>query len=286
MNAEGGFFQRGLAAVKASVIPPMPAAFQTALGSERTIWSLPFLLGLVVLLIVVLVVFVVIRQRTEKPFLFQGPTDTFTPKSVVLVNRAESRKNMNGSYTLSFYLRIDSVPDMRSGGTHIMRWPGTWDLYYVPGDEHMKWVFNQTPDENPNQEPTTVMLPGATLQRWNQYTLSFEGRSVDLYINGTLVKSALLENVPPSESASISIVPNMIMGQVAYVQLWPRRLTTTEVASNYQDTSDSQGQPYFGPNIFGPLESIKIPNLFCAGGACDSATPTASASQTWEFPYQ
>jgi hypothetical protein len=75
------------------------------------------------------------------------------------------------------------------------------------------------------------------------------------------------------------------MGKVAWVQLWPRRLTVSETANNYTDTSDSQGRPYLGPNMFQSLLDVKLPNLFCPSGNCFGATPVANPSQVWEFPY-
>ena len=74
------------------------------------------------------------------------------------------------------------------------------------------------------------------------------------------------------------------MGQLAYVQLWSRRLRIPEAAANYTDTCDSQGRPYLGPEFVTALQNVSLPNLFCPGGDCGS-TPKASASQKWEFPY-
>lgn len=248
-------------------------------------WTLGFLMSIVGVILVVLIIFVVVRYRSEKPSLLQGPIDIYDPSNNVLVSRKETVAKMKGSYTLSFYARIDAVPDMRMGAVPLLTWPGVWSLNYVPAEEKLKWIFSQSPDEDPNEGTDVVMVPQATLQRWNQYTVGFEGRSVDFYVNGALVTSTLLQNVPPSSVSSISIVPSHIMGQIAYVQMWPRRLTTSEVALNYTDTSDSQGRPYLGPNVFAALQNVKVPNLFCPGGDC-SKKPTASPSQTWEFPYQ
>jgi hypothetical protein len=192
---------------------------------------------------------------------------------------------MKGSYTLSFYARFDAVPDIRST-VSVLTWPGTWTMEYNPSEEQMVWQFGQTPDTGlPFAAAETVKMSGATMQRWNQYVIAVEGRSVDFYVNGHLVLSHILNNVTPTPSASITIVPKNVMGQIAVGQLWSRRLTTTEVATNYTDTSDSQGQPYLGMAIMRELGSLKMPNLFCPGGNCETGTPTAQSSQVWEFPY-
>jgi hypothetical protein len=108
---------------------------------------------------------------------------------------------------------------------------------------------------------------------------------VDFYVNGVLILSKLLDNVTPSSNSSITIVPSGIMGQLAYVQVWPRRLMVSEVAANYTDTSDSQGRPYFGPDFLKAITNIKTPNIFCSSGNCDSKAAFANESQMWDFPY-
>jgi hypothetical protein len=193
---------------------------------------------------------------------------------------------MKGSYTLAFYVRIDAVPDMRTAATALMSWPGIWDLGYNAATEQLVWTFAQTPDAASQwAAPDPVNLDGVPMQRWTQVVITFEGRTADLYVNGKLITSSTLRNLPPSAASSVILVPSGVMGQLAYVQLWPRRLAVSEIAANYTDTSDSQGRPFLGPDLLGPLENLKVPNLFCPSGNCASSTPTASPSQTWEFPY-
>lgn len=252
----------------------------------RSSWVLPVVAGVIAIALIVIIVFVVVRHRsTMGKEVVKGPVDLFDPKSVVVVSRKDTGTQMKGSYTLAFYARFDAVPDMRST-IPVLTWPGTWALNYNPAEEQLLWSFGQAPDTGlPFAASESVSVNGATMQRWNQYVIASEGRSVDFYINGQLVLSQILNNVTPAPTSSITIVPKNVMGQLAIAQLWPRRLTTTEVAVNYTDTSDSQGQPYLGMAFMRELGSLKIPNLFCPGGNCQSATPTAAPSQVWEFPY-
>jgi hypothetical protein len=261
----------------------------TAFGATNAVkssWVLPVVAGVVAVTLVVIVIFVVVRHRaTVGKKVLTGPVDLFDPKSVVVVSRSDAGKSMKGSYTLSFYARIDAVPDMRSS-VPLLAWPGTWALNYNPAEEQLVWNFGQIPDTGlPFAAAQTVNVGQATMQRWNQYVIAVEGRSVDFYVNGSLVLSQILDNVTPAPSASITIVPKNVMGKIAIAQLWSRRLTTGEVATNYTDTSDSQGQPYLGMAVMRELGSLKLPNLFCPGGNCESVQPTAAPAQMWEFPY-
>ena len=204
----------------------------------------------------------------------------------MIVDRDTSVKNMAGTYTLAFYIKIDAVPDMRAGATPLMTWNSIWDLAYNPAQEQLIWTFKQTSTSTSNLVvPEPVTLGNVPPQKWTQIVIGFEGRSVDLYVDGTLAQSVTLNNMPPSAASSITLVPGGLMGQVAYVQLWPRRLTVSETANNYTDTSDSQGRPFLGPSILRTLGDIKLPNLFCPSGNCTGAKPVATPSQVWEFPY-
>lgn len=248
---------------------------------------LPIILGIVAVALIVIIVFVAIQMNKGKPAkLVAGPIDLYNPQpSVVIVDRPTVKASMQATYTLSFFLRMDAVPDMRATATPLLTWAGIWKLGYNPAREELAWEFAETPDSPNMARPEFVIVPSVPLQRWTQITMTFEGRSADFYVNGQLVQSKSLANVPPSANSSITIVPNGIMGQIAYVQVWPRRLTLNDVAANYTDTSDSQGRPFLGPGFFDAIKGIKIPNLFCPSGNCSGSSPTASASQTWDFPY-
>lgn len=260
------------------------ASFGTTTGVS---YMLPLIAGVVGVLLIALIVFVIVQMKQTKPAkLLKGPVDLFQPKSPVVIDRPTTATQMKGSYTLAFYIKIDAVPDMRTADTPLMTWAGIWDLGYNAATEQLMWKFAQTQDTTGGwamAEP--VALDGVPTQRWTQVVITFEGRTADLYVNGQLVTSSTLRNLPPSAVSSITLVPANVMGQLAYVQLWPRRLTVSELAANYTDTSDSQGRPFLGPDLLGPLKNLTVPNLFCLSGNCASSSPTASPSQTWEFPY-
>jgi hypothetical protein len=260
---------------------------KSTFGVDQGSYVLPIIAGVIGLALIAMVIYVVIQMRAHKPVqTLTGPVDLFKPKSPVVIDRTMTKSTMGATYTLAFYLKVDAVPEMRSSATPLFTWPGVWDLNYNAATEHLEWVIKPMFDGHTGvMEPEKIRLPNVPLQRWSQITMAFEGRTFDLYVNGKLVKSHTLTTLPPSASASITIVPGAIMGQIAYVQLWPRRLTVSNVHNNYVDTSDSQGRPFLGPGFLQTLGDIKVPNLFCPSGNCTGSTPTAKASQTWEFPY-
>lgn len=249
--------------------------------SESTSYILPIVAVIIGLTIIIMLVLVIVQSRKQLPATFvKGPIDLFAPKTPLVVDRTATKRDMSGTYTLAFYLRVDAVPDMRTEATPLLTWPGIWNLNYNAAQEELQWIVKQT-----NGEAEKMVLKGVPLQKWTQITIAFEGRTFDLYVAGKLVKSHTLSNLPPSAISSITVVPGGVLGQIAYVQLWPRRLMVSEAGANFTDTSDSQGRPFLGPDFVNTLTDIKLPNLFCPGGNCTGAQPTANPSQTWEFPY-
>lgn len=256
-------------------------------SNAKVPFIMPVIVGILAIVLIVIIVIAVYQFRAgQAGSLIKGPIDLFKPDSVVVVDRTTTRNLMMGSYTLSFFIRIDAVPDMRNGATQLMSWPGVWNLDYNPASESAVFTFFQAPDYSQDTNlSSTVTVPGLPLQRWTQFTLTSAGRSFDIYLNGSLVKSVQLDNVPESAQASVILVPSKIMGQAAYIQVWPKRLLVGEVAANYTNTSDSQGRPFLGVGLLSALSFVSIPNLFCPSGNCNTTSPTAAPSQTWEFPY-
>ena len=250
-------------------------------------YVLPFIAGIVAIALIVLIVFTIIQVNVGKPAqLLKGPVDLFATKSPVVVDRPTTKTQMAGSYTLAFYVRVDATPDMRASAVPLLTWPAIWNVGYNAAKEQLIWSFGQTADA-PSQmaQPEAISITGVPMQRWIQCAITFEGRTADFYVNGELRTSTTLNNVPPTAASSISIVPGGLIGQIAYVQVWPRRLTVADVAANYTDTSDSQGRPFLGPNMMAAINNVKMPNLFCPSGNCTDTKVVAKESQTWEFPY-
>jgi hypothetical protein len=243
------------------------------------------IIGTIILMIVIAsIVIASIYYNTKRPArTLLGPINLFSPSSPTIMDRPTTKATMANSYTLAMYFRMDSVPDMRARDTPILTWPNVWNLNYKPAQEQLSWVFSQVPNAGRATGPDTVNVDGIPLQRWNQVVISFEGRTVDIYCNGALMSSTTLFNVPPIPNASITLLPSNIVGEIAYIQVWSRRLTTSEVASNYVETSDSQGRPYLGPDFF---KAFKIPNIFCPNGQCEGVIAQACEGLNWEFPYR
>lgn len=262
----------------------MPAALGGGIPTSSG-YIMPIVLGFVGLLLVLMIVYIIIQSyKGRATTTLTGPMDLWNPSPTpVIVDRTVVRGQMSGTYTLSLFIKLDAIPDMRIAATPLLTFPGVWSLAYEPSSESLTLTFQETA-----APASSLRIPEFPLQRWNQLTLTLEGRSVDVYINGKLATSTLLDNVPPSGNSSITIVPDSAMGSLAFVQVWGRRLTVSDVGTNYAATADSQGRPFLGNSLLAPLQNLSklsVPNMFCPSGDCNTTAPTAQASQTWEFPY-
>jgi len=240
-------------------------------------YMIPIFAGIILIIAIAIAVVYYIDYSTRRPAKeLLGPIDLFNPPSPAIVDITTIQKNMANSYTLSFYVQLDAVPDMRINSVPLLTWPGVWDVGYNAAQEQLIWKIQEA-----NDPPQTVTVNSITLQRWNQIVVTFEGRTIDVYCNGSLISSTTLNNVSPYPTSSITIVPTNVMGRIAYIQVWPRRLPTSEVAINYVETSDSQGRPYLGPDL---LKALKIPNIFVM--QCKGKDVPAGEGLQWEFPYR
>ena len=239
--------------------------------------------GILTVCVVIAIVVFSVYTATPKSLL-KGPIALFSPASPVVVDRTTVRKLFLNTYSLSFYIHIDAVPDVRMSATPILTWPGVWDLNYNAAKEELEWKFHTSAVEGSNgtTPDSIVFVPRIPLQKWIQVAITFEGRTADIYANGKLLRSSTLTNVPPIPNASITIVPGGVKGEIAYIQSWKERRRVSDIQTNYYDTSDSQGRPLLGPDLF---KAFKLPNLLCPGGDCAGKTPAAAPTKKWDFPY-
>lgn len=93
--------------------------------------------------------------------------------------------------------------------------------------------------------PVNIDIDNFVVSRWNQITISVLGRSADVYLNGKLIKSAIMENVPLLSPVGLLLetIPDF-SGQAGLFQAWQRRLTADEVMRNYKRNVDLRGKPF------------------------------------------
>ncbi len=92
---------------------------------------------------------------------------------------------------------------------------------------------------------STIDIDNFMIARWNHLTITVEGRSVDVYLNGVLANSLLLPNLPVLNPVGVLIETSPdFSGKAGIIQAWPYRLTDKQVAENYKRNTDTRGKPH------------------------------------------
>lgn len=90
----------------------------------------------------------------------------------------------------------------------------------------------------------SMTVKGVLVSKWNQITITVEGRSIDVYVNGKLVNSAVMDNVPISLFSGILLNESPdFEGQVCLFQMWSHRRSSQQILENYKGHVDLRGKP-------------------------------------------
>jgi hypothetical protein len=115
---------------------------------------------------------------------------------------------------------------------------------------------------------TNIDIENFMITRWNQLTITIEGRTVDVYLNGALAKSTLLENLPILNPVGVLLETSPdFSGQTGLFQAWPHRLTESAVAKNYKRNTDTRGKPLIPDSSYSFLKMLQnLRDALCKKG--------------------
>ena len=118
---------------------------------------------------------------------------------------------------------------------------------------------------------TNIDIENFMITRWNQLVVTVEGRTVDVYLNGALAKSTLLENLPILNPVGVLLETSPdFSGQSGLFQAWPRRLTESEIATNYKRNTDTRGKPLIPDSTYSFWKMFQdLGDSLCKKGFCD-----------------
>jgi hypothetical protein len=198
-----------------------------------------------------------------------------------IFDQSQLNENLKNNFTLSFFTYMNEVNAERiplAGPEGDFRFKplvlilGVGQVTVDPIHQKARITLQPLTDARVRKvnAPTIIDIDDFVVARWNQLTISVEGRSVDVYLNGNLIKSALMENVPVLYPVGLLLetVPDF-SGQAGLFEAWPRRLVMKEVMRNYKRNVDLRGKPNIpeGSITLGDVwENFK--SLLCKVGIC------------------
>ena len=118
---------------------------------------------------------------------------------------------------------------------------------------------------------TNIDIDNFMVSRWNELAITVEGRTVDVYLNGVIAKSTLLDNLPILNPVGLLLETSPdFSGQAGLFQAWPNRRTESEIARNYQRNTDTRGKPLIPDSMYGFFQMFTdFRESFCKLGFCD-----------------
>jgi len=224
------------------------------------------------------------------PYELHGSSETLYPP-IQLIDVATTLKRFTNNFTFSTYVYISDTTKPLMVGQQApnvlitIRGAGT---IAVDAQQHTAQIALEPTNPPGQRNPlSTVVVPQFMPAKWNQLLFTVEGRTVDVYLNGALVSSTLLDNVPLAAPTEIVLhVQPGFDGQVGYVQAWPQRLTLPEVIANYKKTSDYKGKPAIPDSPFKWMELFTLMEQgFCKVGICLGDSAANGPLQYIQYQY-
>lgn len=218
------------------------------------------------------------------PWNLNGPGAALKDKqnsTETVFTNADIEQNLGNNFTLSFFLYMSEVNREQipiGGPSGDFRFKplvfilGVGDILIDP--IHQELHIRVKPlDRNGLLDPTKIVsidVSNFMIARWNQVAITLEGRSLDVYVNGSIAGSALLENLPIVKPMGVLIEKSPdFHGQAGLFQAWPRRLSESEISRNYIRNTDTRRKPLIpetGPTMVSIFRGV-VQNL-CDIGFC------------------
>lgn len=208
-------------------------------------------------------------RRQPKDIVFLGPVDVGPGKQVdpdrmwvPLMNADQIAKTSGNNITCSFFVyvkasSVSQVPMNNDGSyrfNYVLTVGNTMGITIDPSRQICTVDILQSSPAKPRGttiaaknglEPLrTLEVANVAVSKWNQVTVCVEGRSVDVYLNGKLATSAILDNVPVAMFSGLMLNGSPDFdGQLCLFQVWKERRTSSQILENYQKHTDLRGKP-------------------------------------------
>ena len=197
--------------------------------------------------------------------------------AVAVFTQSQVTKSLGNNFSLGFFVYMDKINESRipfAGSKGDYRFKpfinilGVGSIFIDPVHQEARFSVNTTSPEFGKKGDLTV--DSFPIARWNQVLITVEGRTVDLYVNGVLRTSALLENIPMWTPTGVLLETSPdFSGQAGLFQAWPYRLTESAIMTNYKRNTDTRGKPLIPdvePSMSEIMKHFKL-NL-CKYGFC------------------
>jgi hypothetical protein len=177
------------------------------------------------------------------------PVETDTLRSVSTYKDMNDSEDLNYQYGLSFWLYLNAEPPNTnlsySNDTSLLNYGNKPNIRYNAQTNTFSILvvseFQETREETIVYESTTFPL-----QKWNNVVINYLGGTMDIFLNGELVKSKI--SVVPYMSLDKLVVgeEDGIHGKVCNIVYFKQPLTTSKMYYLYNMVKDSSPPTTYG----------------------------------------
>ena len=203
---------------------------------------------IVVILVILVLIYFIQKDSFKQTSLTSGLLDA-TPKTVISADNIKAGSNGSVNYTWSVWIyisdwsyRLGEKKYILKRGNNNTLCPGIYlgetentltiqQSIYLEDD---KWGFSQNDPMNGSNQICNI--PNIPIQNWVSIIVTLNGRDMDTYINGKLVKTCVLDNAAYVDSdADVNITPSGgFQGNVSSVKYWSSPVSPQQAWNIYK----------------------------------------------------
>lgn len=234
--------------IKSTGKKAMSSYQSSSTGTKVFVW---IVIALIIILLIWWIVYAIRKGREHSnmnPVIIDSPIDSWVKRPTVKVPMPSSGYNL--SYSMWIYIRDW---DYRFGKWKNLMWKGNTSkpvhspsIWFYPLTNSMK-VVTSTNGSNGMSSCDVQNIP---LQKWVHIVYVLNNRSVDIYVNGKLERTCILDGIPiNNKNDKLTINHNGgFYGKMGRFQYFTRSLNPEDVVSLY--TRGPEGSSAVSINMF------------------------------------
>lgn len=213
------------------------------------------LIGIILLIIGYFYIFPLIQNSFNKQGgkqLVENPINTNVSSNISSYQQLNGKDTFDYQYGLSFWLFIESLPPNTNSNynkfTSVLNYGGKPNILYkadtntlmitIDQEQLSKKTNNKLIEYDENGNRIVYINNNFLLQKWNNIIINYNGGTLDIFLNGELVKSSI-EVIPYMKYDTLTIGSNNgINGGICNVVYYKNPLNLTKIYYIYNNLKD------------------------------------------------
>jgi len=185
-----------------------------------------------VMVIAIIVIIYLISWLFGKSKTLSNMTDG---KTAVVIPPASLPNGSSVNYSFSVWIYVDEW-NYNYGKEKIIFLRGSLGSLFSPSLSLMPTDNNLVITMSTKDEPFECVVPNIPLQKWTNLIVSLNNKSLDSYVNGKLVKTCMLPDLPVvNGDSSVYLTPNGgFSGFTSRLQYWSTSISPQEAWNIYK----------------------------------------------------